>query len=260
MGGFLIFQFWYGSMFAKERLLENLHAKAQSYFDLFVDVRHWNASLGGVYAREKADLAPNPYLPHNILRTEHGEKLIRINPAWMTRQLAEIVNRRNHIYVHISSLKPVNPLNTPDSFEREALSFFEVNRNEESFSRLDLERHRYDYMGRLLVSQSCLQCHAQQGYKIGDIRGGIRVSISTRQYETIRQSVIRRQSLVIGVVVIFVLILVTVFYWLIFQRPPEETTDPDSREGRAIEQALQDRALRSDRLEKLMKNGRKRDA
>jgi hypothetical protein len=30
-------------------------------------------------------------------------------------------------------------------------------------------------MALLLVDESCMKCHAKQGYKIGDIRGGISI-------------------------------------------------------------------------------------
>ena len=33
----------------------------------------------------------------------------------------------------------------------------------------------FRYMAPLFVEESCLQCHADQGYKVGDVRGGISV-------------------------------------------------------------------------------------
>lgn len=36
---------------------------------------------------------------------------------------------------------------------------------------------RYFYMAPLITKKSCLKCHAKQGYKEGDIRGGISVTV-----------------------------------------------------------------------------------
>ena len=33
------------------------------------------------------------------------------------------------------------------------------------------------FMKPLMTEQGCLKCHASQGYKVGDIRGGVSVSV-----------------------------------------------------------------------------------
>ena len=42
----------------------------------------------------------------------------------------------------------------------------------------------YRYMAPLFVEQGCLKCHAVQGYKLGDIRGGISVMLPFSQETT----------------------------------------------------------------------------
>ncbi len=46
---------------------------------------------------------------------------------------------------------------------------------------IDKEMH-YRYIQPLITQKSCLKCHAFQGYKIGDIRGGVSVSIPMKSY------------------------------------------------------------------------------
>jgi diguanylate cyclase (GGDEF)-like protein/PAS domain S-box-containing protein len=44
-----------------------------------------------------------------------------------------------------------------------------------TFNNTTAPAHRY--MGRLLVKQPCLRCHEKYGYKLGDVRGGVSVSM-----------------------------------------------------------------------------------
>lgn len=38
------------------------------------------------------------------------------------------------------------------------------------------DEHKYSYMAPLITTKACLKCHAEQGYKLGDVRGGISVT------------------------------------------------------------------------------------
>ena len=158
---------------------------AISKFDLMLDIRSWNASHGGVYVKEHADLKANPYLQNNTIKSDQNETLIKINPAWMTRQLSEISNQRKNYYFHITSLKPLNPKNSPDEFEKEALKYFEMNQDQSYyyyFKNTNNDIMQLDFMGALKTKKACLSCHADAGYKEGDMRGGIRISIPMLQY------------------------------------------------------------------------------
>ncbi len=153
--------------------------EAKTLFDNIVVTRTWNASFGGVYVKEQVGIKPNPYLKNNIMFDEHNKTLIKINPAWMTRQISEISNRKNSYYFKITSLKPLNPENIADKFETKALKYFEQNRDEKYFYNFN---EGFDFMGKLKVKESCLNCHREQGYKLNDIRGGIRVSLPLDSY------------------------------------------------------------------------------
>jgi len=169
-------------------LLKKMTLKeAVSHFDAMLYTRAWNAQYGGVYVKQRNRLEPNPYLADNMLKSDRGDTLIKINPAWMTRQISEITNLRADYRYKITSLNPINPKNRADDFEKEALEFFEKNRYEKyyyRFSDSEDEKNRFYFMGVLKTEKSCLQCHAVQGYKEGDVRGGIRVTISTDNYQS----------------------------------------------------------------------------
>ena len=162
--------------------------EAIAHFDNMVVTRSWNAMLGGVYVKPQHGLEPNPYLKDNSLKDEDGNLLVKINPAWMTRQISELSNQKSRYYYKITSLKPVNPKNVADAFETEALNYFEKNTEQKYYYRFSLDKSQFDFMGALKTEVECLACHQEGGYKIGDIRGGIRVSIPTDLLQTEIQS------------------------------------------------------------------------
>ena len=65
-------------------------------------------------------------------------------------------------------------------------------------------------MGPLVTEESCLKCHAAQGYKVGDIRGGISVSVPMKPLwqlavqHKIRIILVRSILLMLGLIGIFV--------------------------------------------------------
>ena len=151
----------------------------RSLFNLIVTTREWNSQLGGVYAPITDKIQPNLYLdvPNRDITTINGEKLTLINPAYMTRLIAELANERDNVKFHITSLKPIRPANTPEAWEAVALESFEKGRQQEYFEYSDNGKTAvFRYMAPLITQQSCLKCHEKQGYQVGDIRGGISVS------------------------------------------------------------------------------------
>jgi len=154
-------------------------AQANAMFQQVVDARSWNASHGGVYVKVDEDTQPNPYLevPDRDLTLENGQRLTLINPAYMTRQIAEIGLNRDDVVIHLTSLKPIRPANGPTLWEETALRSFENSVDHRAGFTLNPEdRQMFQYMKPLLVEKNCLKCHEKQGYKVGDIRGGISVS------------------------------------------------------------------------------------
>ena len=141
-------------------------------------VRAWNAEHG-VYSPITETNQPNEYLkiPNRDISTTDGKQLTLINPAYMTRQLAEMMQDENDIRFHITSLNPLRPANKADDWETRALIAFTQGQSE--FRQLaDLNgKPFYRFMGALKVDEPCLKCHSQDGSKVGDIRGGISVSL-----------------------------------------------------------------------------------
>lgn len=211
----------------------NLKQEAIAHFQNMVDTRTWNARHGGVYVKAKPGVKPNEYLKDNHTFTKDNELLIKINPAWMTRQISEISNKNSKYYYRITSLMPINPNNIADAFESEALNFFEKNRQEFSYTKFD--NKNFNFMGSLEVKKACLECHLEQGYKLGDIRGGLRVSIPLDNYsKNIKLIKSNSLSLSVVVVIIAIFILLVVIYSInsIYKRQDTIEELNSSLEGR----------------------------
>jgi hypothetical protein len=154
--------------------------QARAFFQQIVTTRFWNATHGGIYVPITEKTKPNPYLddPDRDKITVDGLKLTKINPAYMTRQIGEIAFNKNLIWFHITSPKPIRPQNAPESWELQALNLFALGTQEYSeFTESDSGSKLFRYMAPLWVERPCLKCHAKQGYKENDLRGGISITI-----------------------------------------------------------------------------------
>jgi len=141
--------------------------------------REWSARHGGVYVPVSDATQPNPYLqtPERDIRTPSGRALTLVNPAYMTRQVFELQDREFGIHGHITSLKPIRPQNAADAWEQTALAAFERGAEEVSVIANFRGSPHIRMMRPLVTSQACLRCHREQGYRVGDVRGGISVAV-----------------------------------------------------------------------------------
>ncbi len=160
-------------------------------FEKDVVYRRWAADHGGLYAPITEKTPPNPYLSHlpeRDITTPSGRKLTLINPAYMTRQVHELGEEQYGARGHITSLNPLRPKNSPDAWETRAMKALERGVAEVS-SVETLDGQRYMRLMRpLYTEQGCLKCHAGQGYTLGDLRGGISVSIPMAPLHAIADS------------------------------------------------------------------------
>lgn len=165
--------------------LEVAAAGARNMFQMVWLARQWNASHTAVYVPVDGNTQPNPYLkdPRRDVETRDGQRLTMINPAYMTRLIGEIAQQQSHVVFRITSLKPIRPANAPDDWERGALEAFAQGSKEVS-GLLDSGNGKvFRYMAPLFTSQVCLKCHSDQGYKVGDVRGGISVTQDFAAFE-----------------------------------------------------------------------------
>lgn len=165
--------------------------------------RNWVASHGGVYVFPTEQTPPNPYLhfmPERDVVTTTGKKLTLMNPAYALREAQSIYEGEHGESAHITSLKPINPNNAPDEWETMALARFERGEREvKEVTQTDgIQKMRV--MRAFMVDEVCLKCHAHQGYKIGDIRGGISATIPLKLLFDAEAQDIRNLSISHGII------------------------------------------------------------
>lgn len=162
--------------------------EAKGNFDKDLIYRRWASMHGGVYVPIDSITPPNPYLNHipdRDIQTTTGKKLTLMNPAYMTRQVHEISFSLYGIKGHITSLKPLRPENKADKWEVIALQNFENGLNEfAEIANIDSISY-FRFMKPLRAEKNCLKCHAVQGYKEGEIRGGLSVSLKWEPFQEI---------------------------------------------------------------------------
>lgn len=156
--------------------------RGKNLFKAVILTRKWNAEHGPIYAPVTEKTPPNPYLdlPHRDFTTPFGQEMTAVNPAYMTRQLSEMAKEEG-TYFHLTSLRPIRPANSADDWEREALESFQKGEKERTAIIKTAEKRLFRYMAPLKVEPLCLPCHARQGYKVGDIRGGLSVNIDAEK-------------------------------------------------------------------------------
>ncbi|MES9818074.1 MAG: EAL domain-containing protein [Candidatus Thiodiazotropha sp.] len=166
-------------------MLELARQEAIDNFNKDQAFRVWATTHGGIYVPVTERTQPNPHLSHipeRDLVTPSGRQLTLMNPAYMLRQMMEDYAELYGVKGRITSIKPLNPNNAPDDWERTALESFERGEMEQ-FELTDISGEPYLRLIRPMVTtEGCLKCHRHQGYQVGDIRGGVGISVPMKNY------------------------------------------------------------------------------
>ncbi len=161
-------------------LLEQAHSELRANFFKDLTFRQWATRHGGVYVPVSDETQPDPfvaYLPERDVVTPSGRVLTLINPALMVRQFNEMAQQSYGAISHISSLRPLNPVNQPDAWEAQALKAI-AGGVEEVTEVSPINGAQYLRLIRpMVMAEACLDCHKQQGYRKGEIGGGVSVSV-----------------------------------------------------------------------------------
>lgn len=169
-------------------IYEQAKTEARALFHSIVITRKWNAVHGGVYVEKKNGMTSNPYLDDPDITSTDGRVFTKKNPALMTREISAYAEQEGLFRFNITSLQPLNPDNRPDAFEERALTLFEQGEKEAFQSEHLKGKTVFRYMAPLFVDQECLKCHAIQGYRAGQVRGGISVTFDVKDIKKIQDT------------------------------------------------------------------------
>ncbi len=147
--------------------------------------RRWATRHGGLYVKPDKRTPPNPYmahLPDRDLRTEDGQELTLMNPAYMMRQMTDEYEEMYGVKGSITAKVLLNPVNKADEWELEALESF-VRGARKVVAETSIDGAPFIRLMRpMKMAKGCVKCHGHLGFKVGDIRGGVSVSIPLEPY------------------------------------------------------------------------------
>lgn len=195
---------------------EAMLTTAKAIYNNVLITRKWISDHDGVLVKKLPGMHPNPFLPHPLLVTNDGDTLLLKNPALVTRELSMLSGTMGREFeYHLASEKYLNPINKPDSFEETALHYFSQDRVESQdceYFRMEKRdgKNFFRYFAPLYVQQSCLSCHDNQNYKVGDLRGGISVLVSADRHLADRRSNI---YFMLGLAVVSIILLSVLIYY-----------------------------------------------
>jgi signal transduction histidine kinase len=169
--------FYRTSNFQEKLVVEQATRQAKMLFNQIRLTRRWIADHNGLFLAKEPGVASNPFLDQGEIQDAEGNWLVKRNPAMVTRELSLYAAEQGMGQFNVTSLKPINPANAPDAFERRSLQKF----NQGVAEAVEIDQaggsYRLRYMAPLQVDERCLACHGKQGYQVGDIRGGMNVTI-----------------------------------------------------------------------------------
>ena len=204
-------------------------SQAEALFQKDLIYRLWSAEVGEVYVPTNR-VAPNLQLSGVADRdvvTTTGKRLTLVNPAYMTRMVHELGRRQSGVSGHITSLKPLRPGNVADAWEAVALRQFErgARRASEIVQFHGVRTLRF--MGALVTEATCLPCHAAQGYRVGDVRGGISVAVSL-EAPWVTTKLAHERTAAVGLVALWLCGTTGIGYG--YRRARKRTTENDQAE------------------------------
>lgn len=159
-----------------------LRAQVEAIHAINMEYRNWIIHKGGVYVEASEKTPPSPWLSHipeRDIKTPSGKKLTLLNSSYVFRLIQENMAASGaEVKLHIASLKPINPMNKADKWETDALQSFSRGFKEKATMDIGPDgKHYFRFMRPMVTSSYCMKCHARYGDKIGDIRGGVSISL-----------------------------------------------------------------------------------
>ena len=217
IGAIISFSFLYmqhrTSVFENEMIIRNAKQQARMLYKQILLTRQWVADHNGLFVLKSEGVEPNPFLDLPMVHDQDGKTYVMRNPAMVTRELSEYAARDGLGHFRVTSLRPVNPANKPDDFEKLCMVDFDHGHSEAIAVRIESEGRVVRYLAPLNVEDSCLGCHARHGYAKGDIRGALSITIPIKWAD----DMIRKNNRSLVLIGITTILLVTIALFLMFE-------------------------------------------
>lgn len=182
--------------------------EARTSFDKDLMYREWVSQQGGVYVKKQAD-SDTTFTPGGI---DSESEYQLISPEKLARMVYEIADKSYEVRNHITSLQPMYMGNAPDDWEKQALHRLEAGDSEAFDIQRVGNRKIFRFMGKLVTEPSCLPCHGTQGFKVGDVRGGISITIPFEPYDKIYHGHAKLVLAAIGIIWLAGIVVVIIMF------------------------------------------------
>jgi len=182
---------------------KELITRARTIIGSISIINELNGSTGAIYIEKnnnnKISVTGNFDLKKNVFK-ESTRSILEMSP----------VSQKSELYSYnIRSLKPLNTANSADNFEKEALNLFENGTKDFKLKVNSGKNVLFRYMVPLYAKDDCLICHSRQGYKTGDIIGGLSIIFDITPGEK-NAIVIKYSAIVSGFLSLFFIIVLFV--------------------------------------------------
>ena len=238
-----------------QQQLKLAETSAESNWNKDQVLRLWITRLGGFYVTPSERTPPNPYLkhlPHRDVVTTDGVELTLLNPAYMMSQMIREFDELYGVKGRITGKILLNPANKPDDWEFDALTRFEQGELKVVEQAQIAGSPYLRYMKPMFMTKGCVDCHGILGFKDGDLRGGVSVSIPLTPYLAAAREITQTLWITHGVVWIFSMLVILFFMRFAKVRRLERLSLVRQLEHDALHDSLTqlpNRVLFADRLE-----------
>jgi len=184
----------------KRNVLHQVEIQTQALLSEILITSQWMSQHG----------AETPLLADQNLEAQ--ERLARASPAMVVEEMASLFEHKDNFSFHVTSLRLKNPDNAPDAFEEAALHRFEQDPSPVSGVETYNGQRSFRYMVPLRIEPSCLTCHGDQGYQVGDIRGGLDVTVPLVAAD---QALATNRRILIISAMLTIVLAMGALYWLL---------------------------------------------
>lgn len=124
-------------------------------------------------------------------------------PVFMEPSSSQLSSEGEESKTRLVSLNPMNPANAPDPWETEGLRAFE--QGAQVVSRLEGvgNSSHLRIMLPFVTEKTCLACHEAQGYKEGEVRGGVSISVPMALFRAATSPMLVKVAITYGILWIF---------------------------------------------------------
>ena len=144
--------------------IEMARIYARAYLERDMIYRQWDSAHDGVCVAAsknvRSDSLPRS-LQQNAASSDHLHT--SLNPAQIRHQIDERETNGRDLHPRITSLKPINPTNEPDVWERDALLAFAKGEKEASDILGTAGTHVARLMRPIYMEESCVSCQRLAG-------------------------------------------------------------------------------------------------